>query len=438
MVLKKKELERIKNQFAPRASDKPRGESAGGGTGTVAVDNDDVAARAAAANDQAAADVDDGAAAAAAAAPIAPNDHGSGGGEDVPPRGGGFVATFLESNFAGLSEVFLKFLGDLGVTSAATLDWFAHDKTFFMEQINGSEAPPLQKRILVAALKKRAAPRAPATTTQEPEPDAGQDGADRHGKRNDEATKQSRSERPLGHHRRRSSSVSDSDTSRRPPGHRPRDNRDRRSRSSDSGTSSCARRSRSKDRRSTHRGRTGREGACDRGRRKEDNEEEKNRRCTSESSRNVPSVTSSRRGRGRDRDRRRAKKSRRADRQEGQGGRSGGSDMANEGVGAPPDDEGGLPLPLHGHTHETHDEAYRQSHYAAQEAQRAPYWHHHQAHPQAVQGGPMMDEWYPQSHMGGRHPRYSPSPPTSTRRGQAVLLVLLLCRRRRQPHQPRK
>ena len=45
------ELKRIKNQFAPRASDEPRCESAGGGTGTVAVDNGVVAARAAAAND---------------------------------------------------------------------------------------------------------------------------------------------------------------------------------------------------------------------------------------------------------------------------------------------------------------------------------------------------------------------------------------------------
>ena len=80
------ELNWMKVKLRSRASDEARGQSAGGGTGTVAVGTDDVAARAAAAKDEAAADVNDKAAAAADAAPTALNAHGSGGGEDVPGR----------------------------------------------------------------------------------------------------------------------------------------------------------------------------------------------------------------------------------------------------------------------------------------------------------------------------------------------------------------
>ena len=115
-------------------------------------------------------------------------------------------------------------------------------------------------------------PRVPPTTTQEP--DAGPSEADRRGKKFDGAPKHRRSHQ----------------SSQRPPGHRHRDNRDRRSSDNDSDTPSRARRSRSKDCGSSHRGRTGHQGVRDRCREKEDKdappptEEDGRRRSTSGSS----------------------------------------------------------------------------------------------------------------------------------------------------------
>ena len=260
------ELNWMKVKLRSRASDETRGQSAGGGTGAVAVGTDDVAARAAAAKDKAAADVNDEAAATAAAAPTALNAHGSGGGEDVPQRGKCDVATFLGNISVrfSVSELFLLPLRDVGVTCARTLDLFAGiDEPFATAQVDSFKAAPLQKLLLVKALQERGGqkpvlpppprvpppallPRVPPTTTQEP--DAGPDEADRYCKKFDDAP---------NHRRSRQSSQTHL---HRLPGHRHRDDHERRSsdrRSSDSDSDSDApsraRRSRSKDRGSTHR-----------------------------------------------------------------------------------------------------------------------------------------------------------------------------------------
>ena len=130
------QLERIKNQFAPRASDEPRGESAGVG---------DVAVRAAAANDKAAAGDNDEAAAAAAAASIAPNDHGSGGDSEVPQRGEDDVRTFLENISVGCPDLFLLPLKAVGVSCATTLGHFAGaPEAFITLQVESFAAPPFR------------------------------------------------------------------------------------------------------------------------------------------------------------------------------------------------------------------------------------------------------------------------------------------------------
>ena len=229
------DLRIISNHFSPCASAAPRGERDGGGTGSVAVHNAGdagVAARAAAPNDDAAAGVDNGAGAADAAAPSAPDASNGGGGEDIPQRGEDDVYTFLEEVSPGFSELFQLALKGVGVSCATTLDQFVgvEDKVIGL-QVEEFESPTWKKLLLVQALqahggKKRQ--RAPRTTTNEPEPDAGLDEAGRQGDRKDETIK--RTGRRCERRRSRSSDSSDSDKSIRASGRRRRN--DRRSRDS--------------------------------------------------------------------------------------------------------------------------------------------------------------------------------------------------------------
>ena len=145
------------------------------------------------------------------------------------------MATFLGNISVGFSELFLLPLRDVGDTCAGTLDLFAGiDESFVTAQVDSFKAPPLQKRLLVKALQERGGqkpvllplprapppvllPRAPPTTTQEP--DAGPDEADLHGKKFDDTPK----------HRGSYQSSQANQSFHGPPGHRHRDDRERRS-----------------------------------------------------------------------------------------------------------------------------------------------------------------------------------------------------------------
>ena len=182
------DLRMISIRFSPCASAAaPRGDRAGGGTGSVAVHNAGDAGGAAGA----AAPIETAAAGAAAAAPSAPDASSGGGGDDAPERGA--VYTILEEISVGFSELFEWQLRRVGVQNAATLDLLAQQEEQFVAlQVEQFDAPPLQKQILLRALqmrgrKQRPRDPQPRGTWSEPELDARSDEeACRRGDRKDE------------------------------------------------------------------------------------------------------------------------------------------------------------------------------------------------------------------------------------------------------------